>query len=58
MVLREYGAGGRIKDVGVVNLLYGSGTGLRAKGDQIWHQKRTDVSDDAEAGDGFGSALP
>lgn len=52
---------------GVVNVLYGSPSGLRAADEpggpvtiqsQVWHQDRPDVADIAEAGDRFGSSIP
>jgi hypothetical protein len=47
----------RVLHVGAVNVLYGSGTGLTAAGNQIWHQDTTDVLDDAEYADSFGGDL-
>ena len=45
-------------NAGAVNLMYGSGTGLTASGDQIWHQDSSDalgsVVNSAEPGDYFG----
>ena len=44
---------------GAVNVLYGSSTGLSSTGDQFWKQDSTGISGDgAQAGDGFGAALP
>ncbi len=48
---------GAIVDAGAVNVLYGSGSGLTAAGDQLWHQNATGVLGGAEAGDFFGSSL-
>jgi hypothetical protein len=46
-------------DAGTVNVLYGSPSGLQATSpdDQQWNQDTTDVTDDVEAGDLFGTAL-
>jgi disulfide bond formation protein DsbB len=43
--------------VGVVHVLYGSGTGLTDVGHQIWHQDSPGMEDAAEALDAFGWAL-
>jgi len=48
---------GIISNAGVVNVLYGSSTGLTATNNQVWHQNSAGVADSAEAGDQFGSAL-
>ena len=48
---------GALGDAGAVNVLYGSGGGLTAAGDQLWHQDVADVEGAAEAGDSFGGAL-
>ena len=48
---------GAIADAGAVNVLYGSGSGLTASGDQLWHQGVAGVMGGAEAGDLFGSSL-
>ncbi len=45
---------GAIKDAGAVNVLYGSGSGQTATGDQLWHQNTPGVLGGAEAGDVFG----
>jgi hypothetical protein len=45
---------GGIKDAGAVNVLYGSGSGLTATGDQLWHQNVAGVLGGSEAGDVFG----
>lgn len=44
-------------DAGAVNVLYGSGSGLDAAGDQIWHQDRPGAKGAAESGDWFGRSL-
>ena len=46
-----------VEDAGAFNVLYGSSSGLEAVGDNFWHQNRTGVRDDNEAGDRFGAAL-
>jgi hypothetical protein len=40
-----------------VNVIYGSSTGLKATGDQLWSQDSSGINDVAEAGDSFGSDL-
>ncbi len=40
-----------------MNVLYGSGSGLTAAGDQLWHQGQAAVIGKAEAGDLFGGSL-
>lgn len=42
---------------GAVNVLYGSGAGLSAAGDQLWHQDSTDIANKAEASDQFGLSV-
>lgn len=42
---------------GAVNVLYGSGSGLTATGNQMWHQNIGGVLGVAEAFDGFGTTL-
>lgn len=52
--------GGNIADAGIVNVLYGSSTGLTATGDpldQYWGQGSDGVSDIFEASDIFGTSL-
>ncbi len=44
-------------NAGAVNVIYGSGDGLAAAGDQIWDQDSPGVQGGAEAGDLFGNAL-
>jgi FG-GAP repeat len=48
-VPREDVAG--VRDVGAVNVLYGSQSGLTAAGDQLWHQDAPGVPDDGERSD-------
>jgi hypothetical protein len=49
---------GELADAGAVNVLYGSADGLRARGDQFWHQGRSGVAGGGlAAGDQFGFAL-
>ena len=48
---------GSVEDAGAVNLIYGAGVGLRATGNQLWHQDGTGIADAAEVADSFGSAL-
>jgi hypothetical protein len=45
------------KDAGVVHVIYGSASGLTAKGSQLWHQDRAGIADRTEIGDFFGRAL-
>jgi hypothetical protein len=42
---------------GAVNVIYGSGDGLNASGNQVWTQDTLGVDDTAEPDDRFGSAL-
>ncbi len=53
------GAFNNIPDVGAINVIYGSPTGLSATytANQFWHQDTPGVFDNNEAFDGFGSAL-
>jgi FG-GAP repeat protein len=44
-------------DAGLVNVIYGSSTGLVSTGNQFWTQETSDVLGVAEAGDSFGRAL-
>ena len=46
----DVGAAG---NAGAVNVIYGSKKGLRAKGDQFWHQDVLGVLDRAESADQF-----
>jgi hypothetical protein len=48
---------GAIADSGVVQVLYGSASGLVGTGSQWWSQNSVGVADSSEAGDRFGSAL-
>jgi hypothetical protein len=48
---------GVLDGAGAVNVLYGSGAGLTAVDNQIWHQDTLDVLGAAEAGDSFGAAV-
>src|SRR5207249_835937 len=48
---------GKAANAGAVAVLYGSGSGLTAKGDDLWTQGSGGIRGAAEAGDGFGSAL-
>jgi hypothetical protein len=44
-------------DAGAVNVFYGAATGLAPARSQVWHQDRTGVPEQVEAGDAFGSGL-
>jgi hypothetical protein len=48
---------GSVVDAGAVNVLYGSAGGLSAANDQVWDQNSANISNSAEEGDHFGSAL-
>jgi hypothetical protein len=49
---------GKIADAGAVNVIYGSSTeGLDASGDELFHQDRSGIEEDAETSDGFGFSL-
>jgi len=48
---------GAEEDTGIVQVLYGSGSGLTDVGDQLWYQDVTDVLGTVEANDRFGYAL-
>lgn len=48
---------GTMDHAGCVNVLYGSGVGLSATGDQLWHQDASDIQGTAEPGDQFGYSL-
>jgi disulfide bond formation protein DsbB len=48
---------GGISSAGVVHVLYGTSTGLKAAGDQLWHQNSAGVQGTAAAGDLFGWAV-
>ena len=42
---------------GIVQVLYGSTSGLTAAGDQVWHQDKPGVLDTRDVGDQFGQTL-
>jgi hypothetical protein len=46
-----------VADMGAVQVLYGSGTGLTASGSQLWHQDVTGVRGAGELNDRFGEAI-
>jgi FG-GAP repeat protein len=46
-----------VQDAGAVNVIYGAGVGLRADGNQFWHQDSDGILDAAEAEDLFGFSL-
>ncbi len=46
-----------VDDVGMVNVIFGSSSGLAAAGDELWHQNITGIGDSAERFDNFGWAL-
>jgi hypothetical protein len=48
---------GSVVDAGAVNVLYGSGSGISASGDQIWDQDDLVSTDGAETYDYFGNRL-
>lgn len=48
--------GGAIS-AGTVTVLYGSSTGLRSAGAQLWHQNKAGLGSSAESSDFFGTAL-
>lgn len=45
---------GAIEDAGAANVIYGAGVGLRAAGNQFWHQDSLGITGVPEDGDGFG----
>ena len=49
---------GDVQDAGMVNVFYGSRTGLTASGNQAWHQDVEGVDGTVEQGDRFGQGLP
>jgi hypothetical protein len=51
------GVPGDLGDAGVVNVLYGSKTGLTATGDHLWYQDAPGVPGVSQKGDQFGAAL-
>jgi len=48
---------GGVDDTGSVQVIYGSGSGLAADGDQIWHQDRNGVRGSNETGDMMGRSV-
>ena len=48
---------GSIAGAGAVNVIYGSGAGLAATGNQLFHQDSAGIVEVAESGDSFGAAL-
>jgi hypothetical protein len=48
---------GTVDSAGSVHVLYGSGSGLTAAGDQIWHQGRRGIAGANEAGDAYGYSV-
>ena len=48
---------GSTTDAGVVNVIYGSSSGLTRTGSQLWHQDSFGVTSSVEAYDRFGSSL-
>jgi hypothetical protein len=46
-----------VDSAGMVNVLYGSATGLTNVNDQHWHQNSSGINDTAELGDSFGFKL-
>jgi hypothetical protein len=43
-------------DTGAVHILAGTGSGVRARGSQFWHQDTVGIPDTGEGGDGFAGA--
>jgi disulfide bond formation protein DsbB len=56
-VFFEDAGASEIANAGVVNVLYGSATGLTASGNQEWYQDSPGILDESEAGDLFGMVL-
>jgi hypothetical protein len=48
---------GSIAGAGAVNVIYGTGAGLAATGNQLFHQDTAGIVEVAESGDSFGAAL-
>lgn len=48
---------GSITDTGVVNVIYGSASGLTAAGNQLWNQNSAGIQDVSAVGEHFGYAL-
>ncbi len=46
-----------VGDAGAVAVLYGSPSGLRSDGNQLWSQDSSGIRDDPEQGDAFGARL-
>ena len=46
-----------VSDAGTVSILYGTKKGLKAKGNQLWHQDSPGVKDSTEPEDNFGLSL-
>lgn len=53
----EHEAIGSRTAAGIVHVLHGSSTGLRATNSEVWHQNTTGIIGTAEAGDRFGASL-
>jgi len=51
------GVPGEDSKAGAVNVLYGSASGIKAAGDDIWKQGKDGIAGSKEAGDRFGSTL-
>ena len=48
---------GSVIDAGVVQVLYGTSTGVASAGNQLWSQNSAGIGDVAETGDRFGAAV-
>lgn len=48
---------GTVNEAGIVHIVYGSSTGLRSAGNQIWHQNSTGILDEVEHFDHWGDSL-
>ena len=46
-----------VTDMGAVNVIFGTGGGLRATDNQLWHQNKANIQGSGQANDRFGSAL-
>jgi hypothetical protein len=46
-----------ISNVGMIQVIYGSDSGLSAAGNQVWHQNSPEILDESEADDWFGNSL-
>lgn len=51
------GVPGESAYAGAVNVFYGSGVGLTAAGDQLWHQDKPGINGASQANDRFGTTL-